>query len=116
MREAGGAVGYVGSAMIADLFRSTIIAIPLLVLLTVFGLLVVTATPIYQIPNRLKGLRDKALGRSADRTSKQDGQSSPDGQTDRPPGQEPLNRSRPRRRVSSAMSDDDTDGTHRRLV
>ena len=33
MREAGGAVGYIGSAMIADLFRSTVIAVPLLVLL-----------------------------------------------------------------------------------
>jgi len=46
MREAGGAVGYVGSALVADLFRSTWIAVPLLTLLTFFGLLVVTATPV----------------------------------------------------------------------
>ena len=41
---------------------------PLLVLLTVFGVLVVTATPIYQIPERLRAARDRMLGRSARRT------------------------------------------------
>ncbi len=64
MREAGGAIGYIGSALVADLFRSTLIAVPLLVLLTFFGLLVVTATPVYQIPVRLAAARDKILGRT----------------------------------------------------
>ena len=66
MREAGGAVGYIGSAMIADLFRSTLIAVPLLVLLTFFGLLVVTATPVYQIPARTAAGAARPGARSAD--------------------------------------------------
>ncbi len=103
MRDAGGAVGYVGSALIADLFHSTIIAIPLLVLVAVFGVLVVTATPVYKVPSRLAALRDKALGR----------RSSPDGvdavgtsPTDGPSVLEPLNRTRRRRRVSAASEVD----------
>ena len=32
---------------------------------TFFGILIITATPIYQIPARLRALRDKALGRTA---------------------------------------------------
>ncbi len=99
MREAGGAVGYVGSALIADLFRSTFIAIPLLVLITIFGLLVVTATPVYQIPARLAAVRDKLLGRTP---------VDPDAvrQPEVVPVPEPLRRSRPRRRVGTM-----TDGT-----
>ncbi|MBA2558887.1 MAG: DNA translocase FtsK 4TM domain-containing protein, partial [Propionibacteriales bacterium] len=103
MREAGGAVGYVGSAMVADLFRSTWIAIPLLGLLGLFGLLVVTATPIYRVPARLAALRDTALGRTttADRA--------PAAGPDAPAALEPLNRTRPRRRVA-ALRDDEADG------
>ncbi|MGH3447038.1 MAG: DNA translocase FtsK 4TM domain-containing protein, partial [Nocardioidaceae bacterium] len=93
MREAGGAVGYIGSALIADLFRSTLIAIPLLVLLTFFGVLVVTATPFYQIPARLRALRDKALGRTA-----ADADAEPTEETSSP---ERLHRTRPRRRVGA---------------
>ncbi|MGI8578012.1 MAG: DNA translocase FtsK 4TM domain-containing protein [Nocardioidaceae bacterium] len=99
MREAGGAVGYVGSALVADLFRSTLIAIPLLALLTFFGLLVVTATPVYQIPSRFALLRDKVLGRRGGDRQAQEGAVL----TASPP--EPLNRTRPRRRVAT-MADD----------
>jgi len=92
MREAGGAVGYIGSAMIADLFRSTLIAVPLLVLLAFFGILVVTATPVYQLPERLKALRDKALGRrTADPGDLETALT--------PLAPEPLNRGRRRSRV-----------------
>jgi len=106
MREAGGAIGYIGSAMVADLFRSTLIAVPLLVLLTVFGLLVVTATPVYQIPARLGALRDKLAGRTSDGVDA-DGNvmSAPD--LAAPDSLEPLRRTRPRRRVSSLTEDDD---------
>ncbi len=96
MRAAGGAVGYVGSAMIADLFHSTVVAIPLLVLLSLFGLLVVTATPVYKVPSRLAALRDKLLGR----TASQAGEAT--GTLDSPPPLEPLNRGRRRRRVGAA--------------
>jgi DNA segregation ATPase FtsK/SpoIIIE, S-DNA-T family len=96
MRAAGGAVGYVGSAMIADLFHSTVVAIPLLVLLSLFGLLVVTATPVYKVPSRLAALRDKLLGR----TASQAGEST--GSLDGPSPLEPLNRGSRRRRVGAA--------------
>ncbi len=106
MREAGGAVGYIGSAMVADLFRSTLIAIPLLVLLTFFGLLVVSATPVYLIPKRLGALRDKVLGRTP-----VDPEAVPDTEDTAPV--EGFQRNRPRRRVGSmvdAEGSEDADG------
>ncbi|MPZ95432.1 MAG: DNA translocase FtsK [Propionibacteriales bacterium] len=63
MREAGGAIGYVMSSLLADLFRSTYVAVPLLVLLVAFGVLVVTGTPVHAIPSRLGAARDRLLGR-----------------------------------------------------
>jgi S-DNA-T family DNA segregation ATPase FtsK/SpoIIIE len=101
MREAGGAIGYVSSALLTDLFRTTALAVPLLVLLTVFGVLVVTATPIYQIPERLRAARDWMLGRKAE-----DEEEAP--ALDPVEAVEPLVRRRPRRRVGAfAESDDD---------
>jgi S-DNA-T family DNA segregation ATPase FtsK/SpoIIIE len=37
--------------------------VPLLVLLAAFGILVITATPLYQVPTRLAETRDRLLGR-----------------------------------------------------
>jgi S-DNA-T family DNA segregation ATPase FtsK/SpoIIIE len=99
MREAGGAIGYIGSALVADLFRSTVIAVPLLVLLMLFGLLVVTATPVYQIPQRLAAVRDRLLGRNPP---------DPDAEVvTEPENPVPLQRNRPRRRVG-VMTDTET--------
>ncbi|MGH3368011.1 MAG: DNA translocase FtsK [Nocardioidaceae bacterium] len=64
MRAAGGAVGYVVSSLLADLFRTTWVAVPLLVLLVAFGVLVVTGTPVHTIPDRLGHGRDRLLGRT----------------------------------------------------
>ncbi len=64
MREAGGAIGYVVSSLLADLFRTTWVAVPLLVLLCAFGVLVVTGTPVHAIPARLANGRDRILGRT----------------------------------------------------
>ncbi len=65
MREAGGAVGYFTSAILVDLFRTPVVAVPLLVLLAAFGVLVVTGTPVHALPQRLAGLRDVVLRRPA---------------------------------------------------
>jgi DNA segregation ATPase FtsK/SpoIIIE, S-DNA-T family len=111
MREAGGAVGYIGSALIADLFRSTLIAIPLLVLLAFFGLLVVTATPVYRIPARLAAMLDKILGRTPSDAS---GSTDADDPTQEIPI-EPLNRNRPRRRVGTMAGHTDGDGDDGRV-
>ena len=65
LQSAGGAVGYVVSSLLLDLLRSELVVVPLLALLSIFGVLVVTATPVYQVPARLAALRDKLLGRTA---------------------------------------------------
>jgi DNA segregation ATPase FtsK/SpoIIIE, S-DNA-T family len=63
MREAGGAIGYAVSAPLTDLFRTSWVAVPLLMLLTMFGVLVVTGTPVHAVPDRLGSARDRVLGR-----------------------------------------------------
>jgi S-DNA-T family DNA segregation ATPase FtsK/SpoIIIE len=63
LRTAGGAVGYVVSSLLLDLLRSEYVVMPLLVLLAFFGVLIITATPLYQVPSRLADLRDRLLGR-----------------------------------------------------
>jgi S-DNA-T family DNA segregation ATPase FtsK/SpoIIIE len=90
MRGAGGAIGYAVSSLLADLFRSSWIAVPLLVLLVVFGGLVVLAMPLHTIPARTRQVTDKLLGRTPDAAS--DDATHTDG---------PDTRSSLRRRVSS---------------
>jgi S-DNA-T family DNA segregation ATPase FtsK/SpoIIIE len=53
IRDAGGLVGW-GAATPLTYAMGEVLAVPLLVLLTVFGLLVVTATPVNAIPQRLR--------------------------------------------------------------
>ncbi|WP_200948060.1 FtsK/SpoIIIE family DNA translocase [Nocardioides sp. Soil774] len=64
LQEAGGAVGYVTSSLLLDLMQTPYVVVPLLALLATFGILIITATPVYQVPARLAALRDQALGRS----------------------------------------------------
>ncbi|MFF7947732.1 DNA translocase FtsK [Streptomyces griseorubiginosus] len=55
IRDAGGLIGW-GAATPLTYTMGDVLAVPLLVLLTVFGLLVVTATPVNAIPRRLREL------------------------------------------------------------
>lgn len=55
IRDAGGLIGW-GAATPLTYAMGEVLAVPLLVLLTVFGLLVVTATPVNAIPQRLRQL------------------------------------------------------------
>ncbi|MGX1314866.1 S-DNA-T family DNA segregation ATPase FtsK/SpoIIIE [Streptomyces calvus] len=55
VRDAGGLIGW-GAATPLSSTMTDVLAVPLLVLLTVFGLLVVTATPVNAIPQRLRQL------------------------------------------------------------
>ncbi|GHH27054.1 DNA translocase FtsK [Streptomyces lanatus] len=55
IRDAGGLIGW-GAATPLTYTMGVVLAVPLLVLLTVFGLLVVTATPVNAIPQRLRQL------------------------------------------------------------
>ncbi len=89
-RDQGGLVGFaLGSPLQAAV--TGWVAVPLLLLLAGFGLLVVTATPIHQVPDALHALRDRVLRRSA-----------PPQAPDPLPPMEPLVRNRPRRRVGLA--------------
>ncbi len=63
LREGGGAIGYVVSSLLLDLLRTPYVVVPLLLLLCVFGVLVITATPLYKVPAKLAASRDRALGR-----------------------------------------------------
>ncbi|MFD3536862.1 DNA translocase FtsK [Streptomyces sp. NPDC058664] len=55
MQDAGGLIGWVASQPLVFMMGE-VLAVPMLVLLTVFGLLVVTATPVNAIPQRLRAL------------------------------------------------------------
>jgi DNA segregation ATPase FtsK/SpoIIIE, S-DNA-T family len=64
LQSGGGAIGYVVSSLLLDLLRTPYVVVPLLLLLSAFGLLVITATPVYQVPVKLRALRDRLLGRT----------------------------------------------------
>ncbi len=66
MEYAGGLIGY-GVGGLLERGVSQWVAAPLLAFLLLFGLLVVTATPINRIPHRLVQLRDFALGGTGQR-------------------------------------------------
>ncbi|MFE3185824.1 DNA translocase FtsK [Streptomyces violascens] len=53
MQDAGGLIGWASSKPL-EFTLGDVLAVPMLVLLTVFGLLVVTATPVNAIPQRLR--------------------------------------------------------------
>jgi S-DNA-T family DNA segregation ATPase FtsK/SpoIIIE len=53
IRDAGGLIGWAAATPLSATMTD-VLAVPLLVLLTVFGLLVVTATPVNAIPQRLR--------------------------------------------------------------
>jgi S-DNA-T family DNA segregation ATPase FtsK/SpoIIIE len=93
LQAAGGAIGYVVASLLLDLLRSAYVVVPVLLLLAFFGVLVVTATPLYQVPARLAEFRDRALGVHHDEDPYDDLYE--DGQ--------------PRRRRSSRLFADETD-------
>jgi S-DNA-T family DNA segregation ATPase FtsK/SpoIIIE len=98
LQQAGGALGFVIASLFMDLLRSTLVVVPLLVLLALFGVLVITGTPVYQIPTRLAALRDRLTGRTPDAGDDQAGDEEPTTALKRG--------GRPRRRVGSMVGDD----------
>ncbi len=58
MRSAGGFIGFmVAAPLVSGL--TVWLAVPLMVLMVGFGLLVLTATPVHQVPERIRALRDR---------------------------------------------------------
>ena len=65
MGRAGGLIGFIAAGPLSQLATAWVTGV-LLVLLVIFGLLVLTATPIYRIPERLRGLLEPHLTRPQD--------------------------------------------------
>jgi S-DNA-T family DNA segregation ATPase FtsK/SpoIIIE len=61
VQDAGGIIGYLAATPVVAGVTQWV-AVPLFVLLGFFGLLVVTATPVHRIPERLRGLYDRLTG------------------------------------------------------
>jgi DNA segregation ATPase FtsK/SpoIIIE, S-DNA-T family len=100
LREGGGYLGYlVASPLVSAV--STYVAVPLLVLLLLFGLLVVTATPLHALPERGKAVLAWLMHRGDETVDGAD----PDAAGVAP--LEPLKRSRPRRRQGSLAAGDE---------
>ncbi|MGW4944359.1 DNA translocase FtsK 4TM domain-containing protein [Actinoplanes sp. NPDC004185] len=97
MTSSGGLIGY-GVGSLLENAVTAWVAVPLLVLLLIFGLLVITATPINKIPERLMLLTDVLLGRSSARAPLPD-PDLPD--LDEPGDEEPQRRAPARRRQGS---------------
>lgn len=83
MRDAGGLVGWASSKPLIFTVSETL-AVPLLVLLALFGVLVVTATPVNAIPQRLRQLGVR-LGLMADIESDEDDEDFEEDERPRPP-------------------------------
>jgi DNA segregation ATPase FtsK/SpoIIIE, S-DNA-T family len=60
LQSAGGLFGWLLSAPLTSTVTGWV-AVPLLLLLIGFGVLVVTATPVHRVPERLAGLRDRIM-------------------------------------------------------
>jgi S-DNA-T family DNA segregation ATPase FtsK/SpoIIIE len=96
---AGGVLGWaVGTPLSTGL--GAVVTVLLLVLLAVFGLLVVTATPVHQVPERLREYVDRMLGRDEDADD--------DEYEDEEPEPEPAPRSRKGRRAPAVEDTLDT--------
>ena len=90
LQQAGGAIGFVVASLALDLLQSTFVVVPIFVLLSVFGLLVVTATPVYQVPTRLASLRDHLLGRHQDAEAEESTEEQKDAKSDTAQAQPPA--------------------------
>ncbi len=107
MDKAGGLLGY-GIGGLLESAVTAWVAVPLLVLLFIFGLLVITATPINKIPERVLLLVDVLLGRDTARAPLPE----PDIDLDLLDGEEggeeheePVKTRRPARRRQGSLAD-----------
>ncbi|HEU5240421.1 MAG TPA: DNA translocase FtsK 4TM domain-containing protein [Ornithinibacter sp.] len=73
MRAAGGIIGFLASSPL-EAAVSVYGTVPLLLLLGLFGLLVITATPLHQVPERLRAAVDRLTGHTPAEPAPADGQ------------------------------------------
>jgi DNA segregation ATPase FtsK/SpoIIIE, S-DNA-T family len=72
LQSSGGLVGWLVSIPLTSTVTGWV-AVPLLLLVAAFGLLVVTATPVHQVPERLAALRDRVMLRDPLDVAREDG-------------------------------------------
>ncbi|AWZ10687.1 MULTISPECIES: DNA translocase FtsK [unclassified Streptomyces] len=127
MQNAGGLIGW-GASKPLIFTMGAPLAVPMLVLLTVFGLLVVTATPVNAIPQRLRGAGirlgiiapneyDEGYGEQAEGTDRHDaeqwrarsGEGLPEGSPDAAEEEALARRRRPRRSAARPAMDREMD-------
>ncbi|MCW2608886.1 MAG: cell division FtsK/SpoIIIE, partial [Cryptosporangiaceae bacterium] len=105
--HAGGVLGVISGGLLEQAATGWV-AVPVLALVTVFGILVVTATPVNTIPARLASLLHRP---GADAAPDEDGLDvlGPDGPDLDDPEAEPVRRRRPSRRRQSSFAADAPD-------
>ncbi|MFJ5834465.1 DNA translocase FtsK [Streptomyces sp. NPDC093089] len=114
MQDAGGLIGWAASQPLVFMMGE-VLAVPMLVLLTVFGLLVVTATPVNAIPQRLRALGARLgiveLPYDPAEAEGYEGREGPEGYDEewRDAGPQPARPVRPRRRASGPAEPYDVD-------
>jgi DNA segregation ATPase FtsK/SpoIIIE-like protein len=101
LEKAGGVLGRLVGGLLASAITGWV-AVPILLMLSMFGLLVITATPINKIPERFRHLRDLALGKAPE--DEEDGEAA--GDVDAEPAAEGR-RGRGTRRRQGALADPD---------
>jgi S-DNA-T family DNA segregation ATPase FtsK/SpoIIIE len=103
MRSGGGMIGYLISSPVESAV-TVWVTVPLLLLLGFFGLLVITATPVHAIPERLDALYRKLTGHHGDDSAQDEaGKTTRDAADD--DATKPLRRRGKRRRVGSMRGD-----------
>jgi S-DNA-T family DNA segregation ATPase FtsK/SpoIIIE len=103
MNDSGGLIGY-GVGALLERAVTAWVAVPLLVLLLLFGLLVITATPISKVPERLMLFADMLLGRSTSRTTTPAAETDAD-DDEEPADDQPPKVRRPARRRQGSLAD-----------
>ncbi|GAA5181729.1 DNA translocase FtsK [Rugosimonospora acidiphila] len=110
IEHAGGFVGRAAGGLLAQAVTAWV-ATPLLAMLSAFGLLVVTATPINRVPQRLAQLRDLALGRTGEAEADEDEEYLED-EEEFEPEPPPVTRRRPSRRRQATFVEETPDEPH----
>ncbi|WP_086055191.1 FtsK/SpoIIIE family DNA translocase [Protofrankia coriariae] len=108
IERAGGLAGFLVSSPLSSAVTAYL-AVPLLVLVSVFGILVITKTPIHTIPDRLRELRDRVMAgyqRGEDRGGRRDRDRGRDRDRDRGRRNEPATGSPAQDRFRGSLVED----------
>jgi S-DNA-T family DNA segregation ATPase FtsK/SpoIIIE len=109
--DGGGATGYVAATPLAT-GLTVWVAVPVLLLLSCFALLVLTGTPVREVPDRLRGLAGRGAADEHDAEDGADADDHLDGDDDEAAGAAPPRRRPARRRQASSADAPHPDAPH----